>query len=39
VSVVEDMVYMIVAQRAYEMTAKAIQTADEMLQIANNIKR
>ncbi len=39
VSVVEDMVYMIVAQRAYEMTAKAIQTADEMLQMANNVKR
>jgi len=39
VSVVEEMVNMILAQRAYEINAKAIQTADEMLQIANNIKR
>jgi len=39
VSVVEEMVNMIVAQRAYEINSKAIQTADEMLQMANNIKR
>ncbi len=39
VSVVEEMVNMILAQRAYEINAKAIQTADEMLQMANNIKR
>ncbi len=39
VSVVEEMVNMIIAQRAYEINAKAIQTADEMLQMANNIKR
>lgn len=39
VSVVEEMVNMIVAQRAYEINSKAIQTADEMLQIANNLKR
>jgi len=30
---------MIVAQRAYEINSKAIQTADDMLQIANNVKR
>ncbi len=30
---------MIVAQRAYEINAKAIQTADEMLSLANNLKR
>jgi flagellar basal-body rod protein FlgG len=39
VDVVEEMVTMIMAQRAYEVNSKAIQTADNMLQIANNIKR
>ncbi|CAN2047002.1 flagellar basal-body rod protein FlgG [Candidatus Magnetomoraceae bacterium gMMP-1] len=39
VNVVEEMVNMIVGQRAYEVNSKAIQTADSMLQIANNIKR
>lgn len=39
VNVVEEMVGMIVAQRAYEVNSKAIQTADSMLQMANNIKR
>ena len=39
VSVVDEMVNMITAQRAYETNSKAIQTADDMLQIANNIKR
>jgi len=39
VSVVEEMVNMIVGQRAYEINSKAIQTADEMLQTANNLKR
>ncbi len=39
VNVVEEMVNMIVSQRAYELNSKAIQTTDEMLQIANNIKR
>ncbi|MFH1687353.1 MAG: flagellar basal-body rod protein FlgG [bacterium] len=39
VSVVDEMVNMIVAQRAYEMNSKAIQTADEMSGIANNLKR
>ena len=39
VSVVDEMVSMITAQRAYEVNSKSIQTADEMLQIANNIKR
>ena len=39
VNVVEEMVTMIVAQRAYEANSKAIQTADSMLQIANNVKR
>jgi len=39
VSVVDEMVNMITAQRAYETNSKSIQTADEMLQLANNIKR
>jgi len=30
---------MIVSQRAYEINSKAIQTSDEMLQIANNLRR
>jgi flagellar basal-body rod protein FlgG len=39
VEVVTEMVEMIVAQRAYEMNSKAITTSDEMLSIANNLKR
>jgi flagellar basal-body rod protein FlgG len=39
VSVVEEMVQMIIGQRAYEVNSKAIQTADEMLQMANNVRR
>jgi len=39
VQVVDEMVNMIVAQRAYEMNSKAITTSDEMMQIANNLKR
>jgi flagellar basal-body rod protein FlgG len=39
VEVVMEMVEMITAQRAYEMNSKAITTSDEMLAIANNLKR
>ncbi|HLK16283.1 MAG TPA: flagellar basal-body rod protein FlgG [Fimbriimonadaceae bacterium] len=39
VQVVNEMVNMITAQRAYEINSKAIQTADAMLQVANNIKQ
>lgn len=39
VQVVEEMVRMIMAQRAYEINSKAIQTSDEMLGILNNLKR
>ncbi len=39
VKVVEEMVKMITAQRAYEVNTKSIQTADNMLQMANNLKR
>jgi flagellar basal-body rod protein FlgG len=39
VKVVEEMVNMIVAQRAYEMNSKAIQTSDSMLGTASSLKR
>jgi len=39
VSVVQEMVNMIVAQRAYEVNSKAVQASDEMMQQANNLRR
>lgn len=39
VQVVEEMVKMIMAQRAYEIGSKSIQTSDEMMGITNNLKR
>jgi len=39
VKVVEEMVNMIVAQRAYEVNAKAVQASDEMMQMSNNLRR
>lgn len=39
VNAIEEMVSMIVAQRAYEMESKAIQTSDNMLGTAVNLKR
>jgi flagellar basal-body rod protein FlgG len=39
VSVADEMVNMIVAQRAYELNSKAITTADSMLETANNLRR
>lgn len=39
VSIVNEMVQMIVAQRAYEFNSKAIQTSDSMLQTAASLKR
>jgi len=39
VQVVDEMVRMITAQRAYEMSSKAIQTSDEMMGMANNLRR
>jgi len=39
VEVVQEMVDMIVAQRAYEVNAKSIQAADEMMSQGNNIRR
>ncbi len=38
VQVVDEMVNMIVAQRAYEINSKAITASDEMLQQANNLR-
>lgn len=39
VETVNEMVDLIVAQRAYEMNSKTITAADEMLQQANNLRR
>ena len=38
VKVVDEMVNLIIAQRAYEMNSKAITTTDEMMQTANQLK-
>lgn len=37
--VIEEMIRLITIQRAFESNSKAVQTADEMLQTANNLKR
>lgn len=39
VNIVEEMIQMIVSQRAYELNSKAVQAADEMLQVTNNMRR
>lgn len=39
VQVVDEMVNMISAQRAYEIISKSIQAGEDMLQVANNLKR
>jgi len=39
VNIVEEMVNLIVAQRAYEINSKSIQTSDEMLQNVASMKR
>ena len=39
VRVVEEMVNMIIAQRAYEASSQAIKAADNMLETANNVQR
>jgi flagellar basal-body rod protein FlgG len=39
VDVVEEMVGMIVAQRAYEINSKTVKTVEDMLTMANNLKR
>ena len=39
VSIVESMMAILAAQRAYEANSKGVQAADEMLRIANNLHR
>ena len=39
VQIVEEMVHMIISQRAYESNSKAVTTSDSMLEIANGLKR
>ena len=39
VDVVQEMVNLITAQRAYEINSKMITTSEEMMQITNNMKR
>jgi len=39
VNVIDEMIKMITGQRAYEIDSKAVQTADTMLGVINNLKR
>ncbi|HEX6972393.1 MAG TPA: flagellar basal-body rod protein FlgG [Limnochordia bacterium] len=39
VQVVEEMVNLITSQRAYEVSSRAIQASDQMLETANNLRR
>jgi len=39
VVIVEEMVKMIIAQRAYEINSKSLTTSDEILAMTNNLKR
>lgn len=39
VDIVEEMINMITAQRSYEINSKTVQTVEQMMSIANNIKR
>jgi flagellar basal-body rod protein FlgG len=39
VSVVEELIALIVGQRAYEITSRAINAADEMLRVTNTLSR
>jgi len=36
---VDEMVNLMVAQRAYEMSVKVIQASDEMLAMSNNLRK
>lgn len=39
VNLTDEMVTLIVAQRAYEMSSKVIQASDEMMSLTNNLRR
>ena len=39
VDIVEEMISMISAQRAYEINSKTVKTVEEMMSTANNLKR
>ena len=39
VNIAEELVNMIIGQRAYEINSKAMQSADEMMRTANEVKR
>ncbi len=39
VNIAEELVNMIIGQRAYEINSKAMQSADEMMKTANEVKR
>ena len=39
VTLVDEMVTLMVAQRAYEMSSKVIQAADELMSLTNNLRR
>ncbi|RPH95732.1 flagellar hook-basal body complex protein, partial [candidate division KSB1 bacterium] len=39
VKIVNEMISMITAQRAYEINSKSVKTADDMIGIATNLKR
>lgn len=39
VDIVEEMIAMITAQRAYEINSKTVKTVEEMMQMANNLKQ
>lgn len=39
ISIIESMLSLLTAQRAYEANSKGVQAADEMLRIANNLQR
>ncbi|MCY1562369.1 Flagellar basal-body rod protein FlgG [compost metagenome] len=39
VKLVEEMINLIVAQRAYEINSKVVQASDEMLAMSNNLRR
>lgn len=39
VEVTEELVNLIITQRAFEMNSKSVQTADQLLEVANTLKR